>query len=74
MQIIQTLLYSLMGAAMAALVGYGLASMSRGKTATIYGAFKAVKAMTGVVTEASSYTYSTTSDGATNIVTGASGN
>lgn len=73
-QLVQVITYTLMGAAMAALVGYGLTAMARGKMGSLIGPFRNMKSMTGPVTDTSTYGYSTTSDSATNIVTGASGN
>lgn len=73
-EMVQVIIYTMLGAGMAALIGLGLTAMTRGKTGNIFNAVKNMKAMTGNITDTSSYTYTATSDTNTAIQTGATGN
>lgn len=73
-EMVQVVVYALLGAGMAALVGYGLTAMTRGKTGNIMGGMQDIKAMQGNVTDSSTYTYTATTDPNTGIQTDATGN
>lgn len=57
-----------------ALVGYGFTALSRGKTGAAMNAIRNMKAMSGQITSSSTYNYNLTTDSATGMPTGATGN
>ena len=66
--------YGLLIGGAVALVGFGFTSLARGKTGAVMNGVHNMKAMSGNVTDTSSYTYSATTDANTGIQTGAAGN
>ncbi|MEW8958692.1 MAG: hypothetical protein AB2448_06215 [Moorella sp. (in: firmicutes)] len=66
--------YSLLIGGAVALVGFGVTALVRGKTGAIFSAVKSIKAMSGPITDTSTYTSTLTTDNATGIATGATGN
>lgn len=72
-EMVQVVVYGLLGIGMAVLVGYGFTAMARGKTGNIMGGMQDIKAMQGNVTENSAYTYQALTHDSTGIQTGATG-
>ncbi|AKX95727.1 hypothetical protein MTHERMOG20_23390 [Moorella thermoacetica] len=66
--------YSLLVGGAVALVGFGATALFRGKTGAIFGAVKNMKAMSGAVSDTSTYSATLTTDTNTGIATGATGN
>lgn len=66
--------YTLLIGGAVALVGFGATALFRGKTGAIFNAVKSMKAMSGAVSDTSTYSATLTTDSATGIATGATGN